>query len=223
MKAILRSLSILMALAIMPSAASASNPVVAEDAASLAAETGISAAVATLPIQVTALDFVTKAYGFVDTDLSSDNAVKAASDRLNFAPSADNSGLWLDSADGYTISYYGMTPEVSAMAQFGDNGASEYCYFFLFPYEAGNREYANIDQSMFSGSLLQETSDIGLLVGVPDTTDAIMEAFGSYADHHINVRLTEETNPDESGRFILMLNIIPDAYSQADYMLATNP
>lgn len=181
---------------------------------------GAATAVAAMPLELTALDFVTKVYGVFDTGLSQNRTVEEAGRCLNLTPTADSTGLWLDSADGYAVSFYGMQPPVSAVAHFDDNGATGYCYFFLFPYSPGQWEEANRQQAMFCGSMLQEMNDFGLIIGVPDVSDAIFEAFGSYADNHINMRLCEECKPDMSGRFIFMLDITPRSFTHNDFIMA---
>lgn len=181
---------------------------------------GLSASPTVLPLELTAIDLVTKVYGVLDTGLSEKDAVKEAGRRFNLTPSADSEGLWLDTADGYVVSYYGMTPLLSAVAHFDENGATDYSYFFQFPYASGSRHTADTAQCAFCGYLLQEMNDIGLMVGVPDTTDSIFEAFGSCDDKYINVRLLEEENIDDSGRFILMLSIVPGAYTSSDEIMA---
>lgn len=182
--------------------------------------TEAATAVTALPLELTAVDFITKVYGVLDTNLSEQKAMDEAKRSYNLTPAADSTGLWLDTADGYVVSYYGMTPYVSAVAHFDSDGASDYSYFFIFPYASGRRGAADYEQCAFSGSLLQEMQDVGLIVGVPDTTDSIFEAMGSYEGNHVNVRLVEEELPDNSGRFILMLAVTPGAYTISDEFVA---
>lgn len=180
----------------------------------------LSTAVMTMPLQLTASDLVSKVYGVLDTGLSRHQAEKEIQNRMKLSPSAEDKSLWLDSAGGYRVSYYGMMPELSAVAYFDDDAISGYCYFFIFPYTSGNRESANVEQSLFTGSLLQEMNDVGLIIGMPDITDYIFEAMGSYQDKHIHVGLVEEANEDESGRFVLGLDVIPGSYTHNDAIMA---
>lgn len=225
MKTIL--LSILMAVALTATSGSAETVVTAaqmtESAAASAApsvKNGISNPLISMPLQLTASDLVTKVYGVFDTGLSQSQTAEEVASRMKLTPSADRKSLWLDSADGYVVSYYGMMPQLSAVAYFNDQGVTNFCYFFIFPYSSGNRDTANLEQSLFAGSLLQEMNDVGLIIGMPDSTDAIFEAIGSYQDKHIDVRLLEEEELNESGRFILSLEVTPGSYSNYDYILA---
>ncbi len=186
------------------------------------AQIDLTAPAAVMPLELTAIDLVTKVYGMLDTGLSEKEAIMEAGDRFRLTPSADSMGLWLDSADGYVVSYYGLTPPISAVAHFDEGGASDFSYFFLFPYSAGERRNADSAQCVFCGYLLQEMNDLGLVVGVPDVTDSIFEVFGSYDDKWLNIRLVEQVHDDESGLFVLMLNVVPGAYTAADDILAIN-
>lgn len=214
------SYAALPALAVAPAARIADEVLAASMPAT--AKIGPAASLSAMPLELTAIDLVTKVFGVLDTSLSEKEAVKEAGRCYALTPSADSSGLWLDSADGYVVSYYGMTPLLSAVAHFDNNGASDFCYFFLFPYAPGERHTADMAQCAFCGYLLQEMNDIGLIVGVPDVTDSIFEAFGSYADNALNLRLVEEETDNDSGRFILMLNVTPRSFMPADEIIAHN-
>lgn len=182
--------------------------------------TASAASLPVLPLELTAVDLVTKVYGVFDTNLSEAETVEKAGSCYNLTPSADSTGLWLEPADGYVVSYYGMTPEIRAVAHYDENGASDYSYFVLFPYEAGRRGAADYEQCAFCGTLLQEMNDLGLIIGVPDAADSIFEAFGSMTGNHVTVRLIEQENPDDSGLFVLMLDVIPKAFTASDDILA---
>ena len=172
-----------------------------------------------MPIQLTARDFITKVYGVISPQLSKDAASDQAFHILNVRPVEDEYGLWIETDDGYLINYYGMIPEVSARAAYGPTDAlEEYGYFFLFPYSNGDRETANAEQSQFSGTLLQELLDMGLKMQVDDLSDALFEVNGDYDNDSIDVKLVEEHNTaDNTGRFILILHVEPDAsYTAAE-------
>lgn len=188
--------------------------------ASLTSTGTASSAASVMPLVLTATDLVTKVYGVLDTSLPKDEALKIAESRYNLTPTADSSGFWLEPADGYVVDYYGMSPQVSAVANFDDEGATDYSYFILFPYEAGRRPAADYEQCAFCGTLLQEMQDLGVIVGVPDVSDAVFEAFGSMKGSAVNVKLVEEVYTDDSGRFILIIGVTPGAFTNADDHLA---
>ncbi len=175
-------------------------------------------ATVTLPVNVTAKDFMTKVYGVLDPSLDKAGNIAASQQVMNLTPEEDEYGLWLESADGYGVAYYGMTPDVSAHASF-DNAdrLATYGYFFIFPYGTGGRDAANAQQTAFSGTLLQDLLDMGLEMGVDELSDAIFEVAGDYDDSNIDIRLVEEhETADNSGRFILILSVDPsDAHLAA--------
>lgn len=242
MKALLVSLAILTISCIAPTDAGAG-----ETQAMLADTTRteiLPVVKLTMPLSLTARDFITKVYGFIDPSCSKSQCIEAASKAASIVPQDDEFGLWLNAGNGYAVSYYGMRPDVEAMAQFDNAKLSNYGFFFLFPYDSGNREQANSKQAEFCGSLLQELRDMGLTLGRPIQTDAIFEAVGDYAGNNVEIRLVEEVvsadgsdgaqyadamsakceasaaGPDASGRFILILNVEPSAFSQADNLAA---
>lgn len=196
-------------------------------AASLCPALAAEPASAPAPISVTAVDLITKVFGALAPSLSHEQACEEAANKLALVPELDETGLWLNPDSGYSVSYYGMTPEVYAVANFNENGASEYGYFFLFPYSGSDREWANSQQCVFCSSLLQEIYDLGLMVGIPDTTDSIFEAFGSYGTSQIAVSLNEqnahnlvpEASP-EDGVFVVALSITPNAFPAAAGLMA---
>ena len=61
-----------------------------------------------VPVDLTAEDFITKVYGVLSPDRSRDELCDDCVKLLNLMPSEDQMGLWLDSADGYQLSYYGQ-------------------------------------------------------------------------------------------------------------------
>lgn len=190
-------------------------------------------AYAASPVIVTAADLVTKVYGAIDLPaLSSDSkalsqkeTVAKAGKMLKLRPVVEDNNVWLDSDAGYLVSYSGMTPQVSAVAQFDDDSLSGFSYFFIFPYAVGGRDEANRNQCAFCGSLLQEMYDMGSIVGVPvdeeiQDPDPLFTALGSYEGNHINVSLREQTQPDASGRFLLVLEVTPNVYNLYDAVMA---
>lgn len=178
------------------------------------------------PVIVTAADLMTKVYGAIEISDSKEETIAHASKQFNMIPEADNNDLWMDSDRGYAVCYSGMSPEVSAVAQYDDNKLRSFGYFFIFPYTSGCREEANQNQCSFCSCLLQEMYDMGSITGVPvddemDTTpDPLFEALGSYDGNHINVTLRELTQPDDSGRFLLVLEVTPNVYNLYDDVMA---
>ncbi len=183
------------------------------------------------PVIVTAADLVTKIYGAIDIpsatsdkNVSQKEQILKAGRAMRLNPEEDETGVWLESAAGYRVSYDGMTPDVSAVAEFDDDHLSSFGYFFFFPYAAGQRDKANLSQCAFCGSLLQEMYDMGSIVGVPADEDGIEDplftALGSYDGNHINVSLREQRKPDASGRFLLVVEVTPDVYNLYDSVMA---
>lgn len=179
------------------------------------------------PLELTARDFVTKVYGVLDSTLSTRSEICRAAQGMHLAPSADSLVLWLETGDGYSVSYYGMTPDVTAMAQFEGDNVSDFGFFFLFPYQQGERDSANARQSEFCGALLQEMSDIGLVMGLDPLADALFDAVGSYGANFVEMSLIEETAGSSdtapatsAGRFIVTLTVRPNAYKPSDNLAA---
>ena len=185
-----------------------------------------------MPVELTARDFVTKVYGVLDGRPGRQECASESRRLLDMTPGEDEYGLWLESADGFRIDYYGMQPEVSAMAGFDGDSLSRYGFFFLFPYQAGGRTEANSRQARFCGALLQELHDMGLAMGTTDVREAIFEAVGEYGPDVVEVRLMEENGAipvdrtsqgdfmdaasiaaadASAGRFIVILSVEPDA------------
>ncbi len=168
-------------------------------------------------IQVSLEDMLTKVYALIPADYNV-NAVNAAADSLGYVLTADEGGLWLDSADGYRLSYSGVSPEVSARAEYNGDRLEGFTYYFLFPYDCDNtRRLANLDQCQFCGSMLQEMADMGMEMGADAGSDALVDAFGTYGDSQVEVTLLEE--PD---RYTLILSVTPGAFTPADNLLASN-
>lgn len=181
-----------------------------------------------MPLQLTARDFVTKVYGVFSPELCQDSIVGKARAILNLTPDADEYGLWLEDANGYSVSYYGMRPDVSALACFDNNSVSDFSFFFLFPYSGSDkRDEANSRQAEFCGALLQELADIGVTLGADASTDAMFEVSGDYAGNFVEMRLIEEESgpgrdvvPDRAGRFVVTLSVEPGSFTPADNIVA---
>lgn len=190
------------------------------DASLPARSTACTDTVLPLPLQLTATDMIENVYGFVDPLAGKEKCIDCVKTRLRLCPDQDNGAMWLDNDRGYSIDYSGMLPPVTAMARYGDSGAEEYAYFFLFPYASGQRRITMQDQTDFCGSMLQEMADMGLqmdlLTGGPDLFEAVGEHCGSLVD----IRLLDEKHPEGSGRFILLLSIEPNAFTPADNLTA---
>ncbi|WP_290383722.1 hypothetical protein, partial [uncultured Duncaniella sp.] len=173
-------------------------------------------AVVLLPVELTAEDLVSKVYGVVDPGVSKDECVRKSCELLRLTPEDDSGALWLETAGGYGVNYYGMIPDVSAMARFGDEKVSDFGYFFLFPYSAGDRQSGIRGQTDFCASLLQEMTDIGLSMDLNTETDDLFEAVGDYKGSFVDIRLLDDRKENGSGRYILILSVEPGAFTPAD-------
>ena len=202
----------------------------AEAQADSIAATVDSPVVAPMAKEVTARDFVTKVYGILDPSLSEAETCETARRIHGLQPKADEMGLWLEKADGYQLNYYGMQPECSAMAHFENDAVEDFAFFFLFPFDEGERDSANARQAEFCGNLLQEMQDIGLVMNLYSDPVALFNAKGTYADNYVEVRLLEEQgtgvqgqgtrDKGQDGRFVLLLRVEPNAVSLADNLPA---
>ena len=177
--------------------------------------------ISSIPVDVTAEDFVTKVYALFSPDHSKHELCEDCENMLRLMPSEDNMGLWLDSADGYQLNYYGQTiPSVSAMANVENDSVTNFGFFFLFPYNDATRDEMNRQQSLFCGSLLQEMQDIGAVMGVDASTDALFEASGDYNGNFVAFRLLEEETGANTGRYVLYLSVEPHAFTTSDTLAA---
>lgn len=177
--------------------------------------------ISAIPVNVTAEDFVTKVYALFSPDHSKHELCEDCENMLRLMPSEDNMGLWLDSADGYQLNYYGQTiPSVSAMANVENDSVTNFGFFFLFPYNDTNREEMNRQQALFCGSLLQEMQDIGAVMGVNASSDALFEAMGDYNGNFVAFRLLDEEMDANTGRYVLYLSVEPHAFTASDTLAA---
>ena len=172
------------------------------------------------PITVSASDLISKVYGVVSPSLSPEAMTDSVSDLISLTPSAEDDNLWLDSEEGFNLSYSDMAPETSAVACFDCDSLTNYAYFFIFPYE-NSRETANDRQAEFCGSLLQELYDLGLEMGldstpvaaeITDNGDSLsMTLFSVCARHGLDIiDITLQDQPDvDGGRFLVTLNVAP--------------
>lgn len=172
-------------------------------------------------VNITAKDFVTKVYGICSPDRSKSELCDDCANALNLTPSEDNMGLWLDSADGYQLNYYGIVlTDVSAMATVESDSVSNFGYFFLFPYTSATKEEISDKQASFCGCLLQEMQDIGAMMGVNTVCDCLYEACGEYQGNFVDVRLSDETTDEGNGRYVLYLLVEPAGFKPVDNMAA---
>lgn len=173
------------------------------------------------PFIVNADDLVSKVYGMVNTESSRSECINRVSTSCALTPYEEGERVWLDSADGYRLDYYGMEPEVTAMARFdSDDRLAEYCYFFIFRGPAETKESINGEQAKFTGSLLQEMYDNGMVLGVNVESDDLMEVVGSAGENLVDIRLMEDTAHPGFNCYILMLIVEPHAFTAADDMAA---
>ena len=166
-------------------------------------------------VTVNADDLMTKVYGLLSTNLTKSATKKEANRLLNVTPSDEEGVLWLDSETGYGLDYYGMTPDVSAMARFYDPETADttnmatakvndFGFFFLFPYDNNDKESVNRNQADFCGALLTELKDMGVALGVNEASSDLFEVLGTYNGNNIDMRLF-----DEGSRYVLMLAVEP--------------
>lgn len=176
------------------------------------------------PMPVTAEDMLNKLFGVVDPGVSKDECVSHSRRVLRLTPVEEDGILWLDSDSGYALNYYGMFPSVSAMARYGgeesDGGVSDFGYFFLFPYSSMSKLEAIRDQADFCGCLLQEMFDMGLPFDLYTATDDLFEAVCDYKGSLVDIRLLDEKQSNDGGRYILILSIEPEAFTAADDLVA---
>lgn len=180
-----------------------------------------------MPVEVTAEDIVTKVYGVVDANSTKDECLLQAKSVTGLDPQEDLGVYWLESSDGYGLNYYGMQPEVTAMARFdrlgdskSDDRVADYGFFFLFPYDADNAQQSMRDQSEFCGNLMQEMFDIGMPLDLAQGSDDLFEAVGDYKGSFVDVRLLDDRKDDKSGQYILIISVEPRAFTQADGVVA---
>lgn len=173
---------------------------------------------------LTAEDMVGKVYGVVDPSVSRTECVRRTRDVLRLTPQEDNGALWLESAAGYAVNYYGMIPDVSAMVRFhsqsGDASVADYGFFFLFPYSGATKHDTVSRQADFCGALLQEMADMGLPLDLNTNTPDLFEAIGEYNGSLVNVRLLDDAAGAGTGRYVLILSVEPGAFSPEDHLAA---
>lgn len=165
-----------------------------------------------VPLKVTAIDLITKVYGLADPKMSLSETEAYAQQNLGTQPERDGNDLWMESEAGYAVSYYGMEPQVEAVAQYENNALDRFGFFFLFPYAAEARAAADRQQCEFCSTLLQELHDLGLPLFETEVKDATFEVAGDFAGNDFKVRLVEE--PDQTaggGRFIVVVQVDPQA------------
>lgn len=172
---------------------------------------GTLAAAAEEPIVVNAHDLLTKVYGIIDCgeqgELSRDNCCASAERLIGLLPGEDADALWLETADGFSINYSGMQPEVAATADFDGDTLTGHTYFFIFPTDESKCNCCS-EQVAFCGCLLQEMYDLGADMTCCDQNFALFQAIGEYAGRSLDVRLLEEPARDSlPGRYLLILSV----------------
>lgn len=166
-------------------------------------------------LRLTVRDLVTKVYGAIPANTDGKMLCDECQRCLSLTPAADGDALWLDAADGYALSYNGLSPEVCAMARFSNDTLTEYTYFFLFPYTSECKGDVNRNQAEFCGCLLQEMHDLGMNMGVnANAPEMLFDAFGGYEGNLVEVNLADEAGSDNSGRFIVTLMVEPSATAE---------
>lgn len=171
-------------------------------------------------VSVTAPDMVKKIYGIVDPEVDKKTLMAETGRTLGIMPVEDSMGIWMESSDGYGLNYYGMCPEVTAVARYENDNVSDFGYFFLFPYERGDKKSANARQSEFCGSLLQEMEDTGMNMWADAATSQLFEAMGEYGGSFVDVKLIDEPGEGAAGRYILILSVEPQGFTAMDTVAA---
>lgn len=166
-------------------------------------------------IEVNGHDLLTKAYGTINSINSREGAVEMAEEMMNITPVQESNRLWLDTADGYNITYNGMTPDVAAAVHLVNDSISDYGFFFMFPYSDGEKDRieATNRQVAFSTSMLQEFEDMGMDLGANAYTKDLFEVSSDYSDNYVALRLIDD---EEGERYILFLCVEPNALSAVD-------
>ena len=159
-----------------------------------------------MPIRVSAADFLEKAYALADCQLDSTAIVRAVIELTRMAPVNDEYGNWLDSIDGFRVSYSDMAPEVSAVTRYDDLGKVEdFAFFFIFPYAPGERSWANERQADFSGALLQELRDMGVDAAASSGDPDYFTVAANHDGRPVDILLRED-----DGQYVLALHVIKD-------------
>lgn len=171
-----------------------------------------------MPVEVSGIDLLSKAYGIAECELDSAGCFEKVVRTTGLLPLPDEYGYWLDSADGYRLSYGGMIPDVSALARIADGQVGDFAFFFIFPYSEGERDWANRRQAEFCGSLLQELSDCGLPMEASNTGEYLPMTDDDIAEveqgvEYYNVATRHQTHPvdillrEDPGQFILAIHV----------------
>lgn len=199
-----------------------SASVTGESPAAMAVISGSGENRESMPRIVNAVDIISRVYGAVNPASGREGCRRYAESMEPGVVGDENGNIWLDSADGYSLSYCGIAPEMSAMASFGeDDSVEEFCYFFLFPYSESTKPEATRQQAGFTGSLLQEMLDFGCDPGVNTESDDLMEVCGVHDGDLVNVRLIDDSGSTSgASRYILMVIVEPEAFSSADDVAA---
>lgn len=173
-----------------------------------------------MPVNVTASDFVTKVFGIFSPQCGIKDLEEDSSRLLHITPTVEDAGLWLDDIDGYAINYYGMHPATSVYADVDASGVKSYSYFFMFPYDNGSRNMADMRQMDFCSVLLQEMTDIGASMGLNTLSQDTFDVYGEFKGNLVEITLREEASSEGGGRFIVTLSVEPEAFEAADYAIA---
>lgn len=177
---------------------------------------------ATDAVDVNVRDMITKVFGILEGAATLDDCIRGARD-FDAEPQVDDRHVWVDSDRGYNIRYSGVTPDVSAAAGIADNDSiAEYCYFFLFPYDSDSHCRERQAQARFCGSMLQELNDMqDVSAGVNTLSTDLFDVVADCGGRLVNLRLMDSRNPDRnSGRYILMFIVQPDAFTPQDDIIA---
>lgn len=148
---------------------------------------------AAVTVPMTASDLMTKALGVIEAHITKEQCADCSRALLGLLPQEDETGFWLTSADGFSVSYDGQTPEVTARALYDGDELASFAYFFIFP--------SNRSQTRFCGALLQELADLGLTFDMLDS-DSLFDICADYEGNSVSIRLL-----DEAGQYVLAVNV----------------
>lgn len=170
-----------------------------------------------IPLTVNAHDMIHKIFGIMDAAGSRADSLQRAALALSLYPVLEDSLLWLDSADGYRLSYSGMTPDVAAYARVApDNSIDGYCYFFIFPHDSVPPVKVIPQEAQFAGTLLQELADMGLNPGADANTDFLFDVYADTPGKTVNVRLADCTLSESDSRYALMFAVTLQSPADAE-------
>ena len=184
---------------------------------------GIMIAEAKRPVKVSAADLVGKVYCVADPALGRESCLKQVENNFSGTPVSEDGAEWMSESEGFIINYHGQSPEAEAMARYDHDTVAGYGYIFYFPYKSTQRERANKEQCRFCSELLDDLCALGAMMGADPLTENLFDVSGVLKGGDVQLTLTEDVdpgvqdtelqagaeNPNQSGRFILVMSVVP--------------